>query len=162
MDRFNRSFRALVAAFSVMASLGLAAPSPPEAATHPRPGGGFDAAQSRWLAQLEELDLTPDQRQAVRSIAERFHARGVELAQRASRLREEFVETLPDDRTYASATERASDGAALLAADAVRMLSDMRSELHAVLSDEQRQRLRERLSAERSRWEDWRARHKPQ
>jgi len=49
---------------------------------------------------------------------------------------------------------------AAVAADGVRILSEMRTEVHAVLSPEQRLRLKAQLAGEKKKWDDWRTRHR--
>ena len=122
-------------------------------------GMGWFAPGAGWLAGLDELGLTADQRDAIRKITESYRTRGWDLAQRAAGIREQFSRVAPNDPGYADATQKASETAAVLASDLVKMIADARAEIHAVLTDEQRQHLRDRLDSSQKRWEEWRSRH---
>jgi hypothetical protein len=67
----------------------------------------------------------------------------------------------PDEASYADAVARSGEAAAALASDAVRLAGELRAEIHAVLTLDQRTRLKERAQVERQRWDDWRSRHAP-
>jgi Spy/CpxP family protein refolding chaperone len=142
-----------------------AAPSAPW--MHHSPSGGGSGtcpfaqgqAGAGWMAALDDLQLTGEQRQAVQSVFERYRTRGWDLAQRAQGIREQLMGVAPDAPGYAKAVDAASQSSAALAADGVRLLSDMRAELYGILTEEQRARLKERASKERDRWADWRSRH---
>jgi len=158
MDRFRCFIAAFIAASGLWTGQSFAGEIPASA-----PNGyglGPDGAEGKWLARMEELQLTPEQRQAMQEIADHYRALGTEAAQRASGIREQFLAVSPDDPGYENATAKASEAASLLAADTVRLLSALRAEVHAVLSDEQRQQLKERMTEERARWDEWRNRHK--
>lgn len=120
---------------------------------------GF-APGSGWLANLEVLQLTPGQREAIGIILDRYRTRGWDLAQRGAGIREQLTRVEPDDPGYADATQKASETAAILASDLVKIVAEARAEIHAVLTDEQRQRLRERTDASQKRWQEWQSRHK--
>lgn len=123
--------------------------------------GGWSGAGGPWMNRMDELGLTGEQRQAIQAIVERFRDRGMELGQQASGTRDELLAVAPDDPRYAEATRAAADSAARIAAQGVELASAMRAEMHAVLTPEQRQLARERATADRQRWEDWRQRHRP-
>lgn len=159
MDRLIGFLVAVIAASGLVSGEVLGA----ETQGHSAPGYGMgpDGSEGKWLARLEELKLTPEQRQAIQEIADHYRSLGTDAAQRASGIREQWLNVSPDDPAYATATDKASEAAARLAADAVHLLSAMRAEVHAVLSNEQRQLLKERMTGERARWDEWRSRHKP-
>jgi Spy/CpxP family protein refolding chaperone len=120
---------------------------------------GQAGAGHNWMAAIEDLQLTGEQRQSIQAIFERYRTRGWDLAQRGQGIREQLMGVAPDAPGYAAAVDAASQASAALAADGVRLLSDMRTELYGVLTDEQRARLKEKASKERDRWADWRQRH---
>lgn len=122
-------------------------------------GNGY-RGNERWLGELAELDLAPAQHQAIQEVTDRYHARGLDLAQRATALREQMLSVSPNDTDYADSTSILSETAAVLAADTVKIISEFRSDIHAVLTPEQRQRLRDRIRQDRQRWDDWREQHK--
>lgn len=111
---------------------------------------------------LRELDLSLEQRQSMQEIAQRFRDRAVALMQRGAEARDRLRSVMPDDAAYADAVTTAAQSAAVLAADGVRLLGDMRAEMHAVLTDAQRQLLREKVREDRQRWDEWRSRHQSQ
>lgn len=128
------------------------------------PGGGPMGPMSGgapWLSRMEGLNLSAEQRAAMQQVFERYRTRGVELAQRGSSVRSELMDVAPEDAAYAAATERAAEAAAAIAADAVKLMSEMRGEMNAILTPEQRQQLRDRMAAKKQRWEEWRNRHRP-
>jgi Spy/CpxP family protein refolding chaperone len=133
------------------------APSPGAAACPALGPGG----ENPWLARIEELNLTPEQREAMKAIGERYRTQGHELSTRAGQIREQFRAVTPDAPGYAAATDAAAASTATLAADTVHLLAGLRAELYGLLTDEQRQRLAEKSRLERERWDDWRARHQP-
>ena len=160
MDRstaFVSLLVALLAAFSAQANPPPDAPSPAAAACPALGPGG----ENKWLSRIEELNLTPEQREAMKAIGERYRTQGHELATRAGRIREEFMAVAPDAAGYVAATDAAAASTATLAADTVHLLAGLRAELYGLLTDEQRQRLAEKSRLERERWDDWRARHQP-
>jgi Spy/CpxP family protein refolding chaperone len=114
-----------------------------------------------WMSHMEDLGLTAEQRAAMKQVFERYRTRGSELAQRGSAVRSELMNVSPDDSGYVAATANAAEATAGIAADVVRLMSEMRKEVHAILTEEQRQKLKERAAADRERWQEWRDRHKP-
>jgi Spy/CpxP family protein refolding chaperone len=121
----------------------------------PHHGGGSP------MFNMDELNLTAEQRSAMQQIFERARTRGIALAERGSAIRSEFMDVSPDDPAYASVVEQAASSAAAAAADGARLMGEIRQEVHDVLTDEQREQLRNRASERRQQWEDWRKRHQP-
>jgi Spy/CpxP family protein refolding chaperone len=114
-----------------------------------------------WGSKMESLGITPEQKSAIHAILER-HKPGIwDLAQRGRGIRERLSAVSPDDPGYAEATEQAAVSAAEIAAEGVKLLSEIRAEVHLVLTPEQRQQLREHSDADQKRWDEWRARHRP-
>ncbi len=124
------------------------------------PAMGGDANGPGWPARMEELGLTPEQKGALKTVMERYQPKGWELAQRGRGVREQLSAVSPDDSAYAAATEQAATSAAEIAADLVKLLSELRAEIHGLLTVEQRQRLQERASADSKPWNEWRERHR--
>lgn len=109
----------------------------------------------------QDLDITPEQRETVRAIIRAHQPRWRELRAQASAIRGTLTETSPDDPGYAAATQDASQSAATLAAELVTLVSQMRAEIHAVLTPDQRLQLRQRMEQRRQRWDEWRQRSQP-
>lgn len=128
----------------------------PGAGTMGPMGGG-----AHWMSRMEGLNLSAEQRAAMQQVFERYRTRGVELAQRGSSVRSALMDVAPEDPAYAAATDNAAAAAAAIAADAVKLMSEMRGEMNAILTPEQRQQLRDRMAEKKQRWEEWRNRHKP-
>lgn len=147
---------ALLLAITTAASATPPATVPPDAIGSGRTG----PFERRLFGAIEELDLTPAQHAAIKEIANRYRTRGMDLAQRASDMREQFMDVSPDDAAYADATARSAELASALAADAVRLASELRAEIHGVLTPAQRELLEQRARERRQRWDDWRERHR--
>lgn len=122
---------------------------------------GGDTA-SPLMAYLRELDLSVEQHQSMQAIGQRFRDRAIALMQRSAEARDRMRTVMPDDPAYAAAIAAAAQSAATLAADGVMLFGEMRAELHTVLTEAQRQQLRERATADRQRWDEWRSRHQSQ
>jgi Spy/CpxP family protein refolding chaperone len=113
-----------------------------------------------WMSGMDELNLTAEQRASMKQVFERYRTRGAELAERGSAVRTDLMNVAPDDAGYDAAVDSAAEKTAEITADAVRLMSEMRKELHAILTEEQRAQLKERMTTERQRWDEWRNRHK--
>jgi Spy/CpxP family protein refolding chaperone len=126
------------------------------------PGTGHEAPWSSLGSELwQDLNLTPEQRETVRGVIRAHQPRWHALREQASVIRETLTETSPDDPGYAAVTQEASQSAATLAAEMVTLANQMRAEIHAVLTPEQRLQIRQRLEQRRQRWEAWRQRSRP-
>jgi Spy/CpxP family protein refolding chaperone len=130
-------------------------------AVPPEPAMAESRHEQHMLSWLAELDLTPEQRQQIQALRERYQARGHDLRQRAADIREQLLNATPDDPAYADVTARSAEAAALLAADLVRFASELRAEVHGLLTPAQREAIKTRLREKRERWEQWRQRHQP-
>lgn len=161
----------LIVAIAALSAAAAAQASPPpdgasaDPAAHarcPMHDAAGDATGPRgMMTALEGLQLDAGQRAALQALGERFRARGVELRQRGVAIADDMKSVEPDDAEYAAATDRASEAAAALAADAVRLAAELRAGIHAILTDEQRQALRARRAEDRKGWDEWRERHRP-
>jgi Spy/CpxP family protein refolding chaperone len=115
---------------------------------------------------FEALDLTPEQRATVDSIGEAYRPRLRALRESGRGSREALMNTAPDDENYAAVVDQASLDAGANAAELVRLMAALRSEVYAVLTTEQRaaalelrgkmrKRFQERKERRRSRSEPW-------
>jgi Spy/CpxP family protein refolding chaperone len=107
------------------------------------------------------VNFTDEQQQAIADLKQSYRARGEELRARAEAIRNAFSAVSPDDAQYAAATEKASQETAALAGDVVTLMAQLRAEMHAILTAEQRAQLQERMQNRRERWESWRSRTRP-
>lgn len=114
-----------------------------------------------WHAWLQGLKLSPEQEQSIKSIAGRYRPRWSELKARGSAIRDQLAGVSPQDSSYATVTQQASQDAAELAADLINTLSQMRVEIDAVLTAEQRKQLKDQWNQRRQRFEQWRSQHQP-
>ncbi len=173
MERKNHLISGLIIATTLAcAGRGLTAEEPAPAAQMESPhfgmmhmhrdadGSGF--GPGNWTSRLEALNVTAEQKSAIQQVVQSYRDRGFALAQAASSVRTQWMNVSPDDPYYAQSTEEAATAAANLVADGIRLAGDMRAEVYALFTPEQRAQLRVEMSQERQRWEDWRKRHQPQ
>lgn len=104
------------------------------------------------------LDLTPEQERAIQDVRAAYRPRWKELRARGESIRAQLTALSPDEADYATASQVASQNAATLAADVVLLASQMRADLHALLTAEQRAQLHQQMQERRQRWETWRSR----
>jgi len=97
----------------------------------------------------DELGLTGQQRTDIQIIIGDYIPRYRDLATIGRETAEDLMAMSPDDPGYVDATQKASATAATSAAELVILLGEMRGKLHAILTDEQRQKL-QALLKERS------------
>jgi Spy/CpxP family protein refolding chaperone len=108
------------------------------------PGGhGGDPGMRYMQHVLDELDLTPEQQATVKDIFESARPRLRALHQQMRDVRESLIDTNPDDPDYSTIVNQASQKSGELASDLVREMSQVRTQVHAVLTDEQKARLPE-------------------
>lgn len=112
-----------------------------------------------WQTRLAELGVTAEQQMSFQQVAQSYRDRAMVLAQRGSVARDRWMSVLPDDPGYAAATEEAATATAAIAADGIRLAGQMRAEIYALLTPEQRQQMSEKLSSDQQRWDEWRQRH---
>jgi Spy/CpxP family protein refolding chaperone len=120
--------------------------------------GMWDGSGGHGMEFWKERNLTPEQQQSVQALKESFRPRWQELRTRGTAIREKLVAASPDDSGYAAATQSASQDAAALAADMVTLMGQMRAEMHAILTPEQRAELKQHMQERRQRWDKWRSR----
>lgn len=102
----------------------------------------------------DELGLTAQQKTDIGIITSDYGERLRDLAKLGRQTAEGLMEMSPDDPAYAAKTDEASALAASSAAEVVILLAEMRGKLYAVLTDEQRQLLRDKLDEKKRRWEE--------
>ena len=124
-------------------------------------GMGWGGPSGHGGEHWKGLNLTPEQQQAMQDVTRAYRPRWQELRTRGEAIREKLTAVSPDDSGYATATESASQDAAALAADVVTLMSQMRAEVHAILTPEQRAQLQQQMEQRRQRWDAWRSRERP-
>ncbi|HUO80547.1 MAG TPA: hypothetical protein VMU00_10435 [Steroidobacteraceae bacterium] len=113
----------------------------------PGPGGApglwMPAAMPHGLLGplAEQLKLSGAQRQAIRGCFEQARPGLVQLRRQLEDGTELLARTAPDDPAYQSVVANVSQSAADLAARFVLQTSQLRAEVHALLTPEQRSRL---------------------
>ena len=95
----------------------------------------------------DELGLTGQQRTDIQIIMADYMPRYRDLAKIGRETASSLMRMSPDDPEYVDKTQKASATAASSAAELVTLLSEMRGKLYAVLSDEQRQKLKELMES---------------
>jgi Spy/CpxP family protein refolding chaperone len=128
-------------------------------ASPPGPGAWSHGDPAQWDQWFRDLHLAPEQKQSLRAIAESYRPRLWELRQRGEAIRDQLMQTSPQDPGYAGTTLAASQAAGALASDAVTLLSQMRVEMDAVLTADQRKALSEQWSKRKQRWDRWQQTH---
>lgn len=122
------------------------------------PWGGVEGAGGKMF---DGLNLTDEQRQAISDLQQNYRPRWQDLRARAEAIRDAFSSVSPDDAGYAAATEKASRDTAELTGDVVTAMAQLRADMHAILTDEQRAQLQQQMQNRRERWESWRSRSRP-
>lgn len=90
---------------------------------------------------LRELDLSPEQKETIRGIFEqaRPQFQSVHEAMRANA--EKLMEANPDDANYSTIVNEVSQAAGDIATGLVQQMSQVRAQIHAVLTPEQKAKL---------------------
>jgi Spy/CpxP family protein refolding chaperone len=150
---------ALLLAAPQAAWAGLRADTPPSA--HPMATGGGDLGLGAWglhprmfERMAGELGLSDAQRQSIRGL---FESARPAMQQRRERMRanaELMRRTQPGDPDYRAIVERVSRGAGELAESAVRDAAELRAQIWAVLTPEQRTKLQQLQEQRRSQREE--------
>jgi len=104
---------------------------------------GGDPGMRYMQHVLDELDLTPEQQATVKDIFASARPRLHALHEQMRDVRESLIDTNPDDPDYSTIVNQASQKSGELASDLVREMSQVRTEVHAVLTDEQKAKLPE-------------------
>lgn len=104
------------------------------------------------------LDLSDDQRLQIDSILDANKADGQALRQRSKALREQMAELDPMAADYSTETQMLANQAAELKREQVLHGGEVRRQIAAVLTEEQRTELKTRMEAKRERFRE-RAEH---
>jgi Spy/CpxP family protein refolding chaperone len=110
---------------------------------HRHHGFGPDAGFGQMHHVLKELDLTPEQKQTVKGIFESARPQLSTLHEQMREVRDSLMDTSPDDANYQTVVNTASQKSAELASQLILETSQIRTQVHAVLTDEQKARLPE-------------------
>jgi Spy/CpxP family protein refolding chaperone len=127
-------------------------------ADHDQTDSGPFGWSAHWNEHWQSLQLTPEQQQSIRELMSAYRPRWQELRARSGSIREKLMTATPDDAEYEAATQEARHEASELASELVSLLSQMRADVHAILSPEQRLQLQEQMQQRQQRWEAWRSR----
>jgi protein CpxP len=127
------------------------------------PMGAFAGPRAEFM--FEALDLTPEQRDAVEAIQATYRPQLQALQDSGRATRQALAQTAPDAPDYATVVAEASQAAAEHASQLVLLTAEMRRELHAVLTPQQRQKaleLRNTMREQREqRFQERRERRRP-
>ena len=127
------------------------------------PPGVFGGAPEQMLGRMaDELQLSAEQQDAMRGLAERYRPRWESLRAQIADTRRSMMSLSPDDPEYASVTAEVSQRAAGLAAEMVTLAGAMQTETYALLTEEQRERWKELKTQRQQRFESWRSRRSKQ
>jgi len=119
----------------------LAAEPPPAAGGPPRlPWSGLMPPALLGRA-AEELALSPEQRQTIRGFFEQARPGFEQLHAELRANSERLLSTAPDDPAYQTVVASTSQAAADLASQFVLQASQLRAQVHSVLTPEQRAKL---------------------
>jgi hypothetical protein len=97
------------------------------------------------LQLANELELTLEQRDRIQLALYELEPRARQLAENSKALREAFMATSPEAPDYATVTAQVSQSAASHAAELVMLAADVRARMAGLLSDEQKNQLKEKL-----------------
>ena len=105
------------------------------------------------LRMVRALELTPEQEQTVRQIMADAQPRFKALREGARETRQALMTTTPDDPNFAATVAEASQASAANATELVTLMSDVRVQVYALLTDEQKAKAGELMAsvAERGR-----------
>ena len=117
----------------------------------PHVAGAHGDAMTRWN---EELGLSIEQQAVIADIMRDYGPRIRELMKRGMETSWSIMEVAPHDPEYTIDTETASQAAAETAAELVRVVSEMRSAIHSIMTQEQITTLDNMIQERRQRWND--------
>ena len=116
------------------------------------PMGGLDGPRAELM--FDALDLTPEQRDAVDGILERYRPQLKVLHDNGRESRRLLLATRPDDPNYATVVAEASQVAGQNAAQLVTLTAELRREMHALLTPEQREKAAEMRARMQERFQE--------
>jgi len=117
--------------------------------------GTMDGSSPQDMLQrfADELALTGQQQQDLQIIGSDYAERFRDLGELGRKSAEELMSLEPSDPSYGPKTDEASALAATSAAEMVILLSEMRAKLYAVLTEAQRETLRQKIADKRQELE---------
>jgi Spy/CpxP family protein refolding chaperone len=111
-------------------------------------------APEQMLQQFkDEFGLTGQQQTDIQIIVSDYGERLRDIARLGRKSAEDLLATDPEDPAYRKTTDDAAALAANSAAETVVLLAEMRAKLHAVLTPEQREMLRQKIDEKRAEFE---------
>ena len=123
--------------FLLPATLFLAALVATGATAHPGPMEGAEHF-GRFQDMMAAVDLTPEQREAIHQIMAASRQEREALRGESRAVREGLVALNPGDSDYAVQADALADAAGQLLAWRIRAMSQIRAEVYALLTPEQR------------------------
>jgi len=117
--------------------------------------GGTDGSTPEEMMQQfsAELGLSGQQQQDLQILMSDYAERFRDLGELGRKSAEELMSIEPSDPTYRAKTDEAAEFAATSAAEMVILLSEMRGKLYAVLTEAQREILRQKIAEKRQEFE---------
>jgi Spy/CpxP family protein refolding chaperone len=150
VSKMHKRWLAAVAAVTVLASAGVVlagdpAANGPPAHEHPPGldpmwGGGMLGPQ--WLGRMaDELGLSAEQRQTIKGLFEAARPQLQAMRESVRSNTDKLRGTMPDDPNYATVVAQVSQAAGELASRMVTEGSQLRSQVYAVLTKDQKAKL---------------------
>ncbi|MBT8442040.1 MAG: periplasmic heavy metal sensor [Gammaproteobacteria bacterium] len=115
---------------------------------------GGQSRENMMQQFFDELGLSGQQQADIQIITSDYAERFRDLAKLGRATAEELMNLAPDDPSYRDKTDEASALAASSAAEMVVLLAEMRAKLYAVLTDDQRARLKEKIEQKKLELEE--------
>jgi Spy/CpxP family protein refolding chaperone len=109
------------------------------------------------MRMADELGLSPEQRQTIRGFFESAQPGFRKLHDQMRSNTRLMLNTQPDDPRYQSVVQQVSQSSAELAQQMVLQSSQLRTQVYAVLTPEQKTKLKARQSEMQARWDERRA-----
>jgi Spy/CpxP family protein refolding chaperone len=108
---------------------------------HADHGWGGDPGMGEMHQMLQDLDLSPEQKETVHGIMENSRPRFEALHEEMRANRDILLDVNPGDANYQTVVNRVSQQSGDLASRLVLAMSDVRSQIYGVLTDEQKAKL---------------------
>lgn len=107
----------------------------PEVLAHGKDRMGMGGPGMRVIKQL---DLSPEQKDAVKAVMQQYRPRMQELRQSRNAQRQTLMALTPDDPGYAGAVAQAGEQASTDAREMVNLMGEVQAAVYALLTDEQK------------------------
>jgi hypothetical protein len=117
-------------------------------------GGGEGMGVPPRLA--EKLNLSEQQQQDLLALMALYGPRFKQIAERGKADRELLAALAPDDSAYGEYSARVSQEAGLAAAESVTLLTELQSNIYALLNEEQQANYMDMRAGLRERMQTWR------